>query len=634
MTNLIPDSWELPSYTAGDVYDLDAHRALQTYERGGPREDHEWEEGEGAPVIRFPEAVHAHVPEWTDPDPHSDWTDAVKALREIEPYDPAKHGPMEPGDLTSVDSLQALEREGFEPHEPGVWHRRVRHENGDPTGMHHIITYEPGHRRPTNDERAPWILTTDPETAGVAFRHLDGPTGALAAANEDRAQIRRMSKLGTFIRRLHKAAAGQSRGRRDADDWLERNTDESFEHVPEVSNEAWMRAHEGLGEDEGYTTWHPEIGDYTYNDVGDASGWEFSGGDEARPTAMPGHFRDENRVLNSPSSRGHGWSQQDYEDHRAIERERQRAVHPPTRQHEDEEDYEPPEHERAFEELGFNWENRGDRDTTPVGIYQEGQYVRHQHTPEGEHIATHTIYRDPATNSWHTEYSPADTPGFVESHTQHQWPHDAITQYHHNAEQALLPQRGYQPHRGRSGVITRWTRTDTSPTGDVYEHEISNQPPSGEGNAPGWLGQTFGDHFNQVYAPHGMRNQPVQTDLADVVREHDRIGRGLHPGGAQDYRITRNELLNDPSVARLGEPRHVSDGFFGDGKVGSARWSWSHPHWPHPINAEATYNWDKGGYDFKYTTDGTTLAASHNYVPEGAPMHVPGRQMRLPIEGS
>lgn len=183
MTDLIPDSWELPSYTAGDVYDLDAHRALRDYERGGPREMHQGEPGKVLPFRRD---------EWTEPE-RSDWTDAVKALREVEPYDPEKHG-FDP-DLTSVDSLAALDREGFEPHEPGVWYRHVTRDDGTPVGAHHIITYEPGNRRPANNERAPWILTTDPETVGIAFRHLDGPTGALAAANEDREQIRRMSSL-------------------------------------------------------------------------------------------------------------------------------------------------------------------------------------------------------------------------------------------------------------------------------------------------------------------------------------------------------------------------------------------------------------------------------------------------------
>lgn len=134
MTTQIPDSWELPSYLAGDLQE-------PSYE---------------------------------------DWMSSLPA-----------------GDLMSVDAQQALEREGFFEHEPGVYHRPVTHRDGTPIAAHHIITYEPGNRRPSNDERAPWILTTDPETVGIAFRHLDGLGGALDAANADRAQIRRMSKKTT-----------------------------------------------------------------------------------------------------------------------------------------------------------------------------------------------------------------------------------------------------------------------------------------------------------------------------------------------------------------------------------------------------------------------------------------------------
>jgi len=179
-------------------------------------------------------------------------------------------------------------------------------------------------------------------------------------------------------------------------------------------------------------------------------------------------------------------------------------------------------------------------------------------------------------------------------------------------------------------VVTHWTRVDTDPqSGAEYYHEISNQPYDHQG----WLGQTHASNFNRSYAPEGTRTQSVQPDLADVVREHDRIGRGLHPGGSQDYRTTKTELLSDPSVARLGEPHWVSDNFYGDGKVGKALWTLPHPtDTEHPINAEATYNWDKGGYDFGYTHDGVRLYPNHEHFPAGAPVHVPGRQTQLPLE--
>ncbi len=370
-----------------------------------------------------------------------------------------------------------------------------------------------------------------------------------------------------------------------AEKWLEDNPDQ-FEH------------------------WEPSGSDYSYRDFGDAAGQSFHG-DEAQSHVLPG-------------------SEYDFGTGLYNERE-QRA---PTERFQEygNEDYEVPQHEQDLENLGFNWQNRGNQNTTLVGEYQEGEYVRHQHDPEGRHIATHIIHHVPQANTWHVERTDPSDSNFAYESSEHQFPGDAISRYHDNAERALLPTRGYEPHRGRSGAITHWTRTDTDPhSGQVYEHEIENQPDEGERVSTGWLGHTVSEGMT---APsHGTRPLREQ-DLADVVREQGRTGRGLHPGGSQDHRLTRDELLGDPSVARLGTPGHISDNFYGDGRVGQAHWHLPHPESEHPVHVEATYNWDKGGYDFKYTHDGTWLAASHNAVPAGAPAHVPGRQPRLPLESA
>jgi hypothetical protein len=160
-----------------------------------------------------------------------------------------------------------------------------------------------------------------------------------------------------------------------------------------------------------------------------------------------------------------------------------------------------------------------------------------------------------------------------------------------------------------------------------YEHEIFF--PESEG---GFTGQTLNNSMQHGnWATNGSQSHHSH-DLADVVREQDDLGRGRHPGGVQDHRLSSDELLNDPSVSRLGRPTTMSSNFYGDGRVGRANWHMPHPETPHGVNAEAVYNWDKGGYDFKYTSDGVRLAPTHNYVPEGAPVHVPGRAPQLSLE--
>jgi hypothetical protein len=305
----------------------------------------------------------------------------------------------------------------------------------------------------------------------------------------------------------------------------------------------------------------------------------------------------------------------------------ERETHQPVgRQHEDFYDEDDgdgtSQDEQNLADHGFNWEQSTNAENGPL----VDKYVSHQHDPEGNHIATHTIHN--ADGRWHLESSPlgsADDP--MASYTSHGFSADAVDKYRQNAAEALLHQRGYEPLRGRTGWARHWTKSD--PGG--YEHEI-HFPEEG-----GFRGSTINhDVFPSAgtFASNGVKTHH-SYDLADVVREQDRMSKGMHPGGTQDYRLTRDELLGHPSVAALGQPGYVSDNFYGDGKVGKAIWRMPHPEGNHlGVNAEATYDWDKGGYDFKYTHDGVPLAATHNYVPAGAPVHVPGRQSRPTLEGS
>lgn len=226
VTTSIPDSWELPSYLAGDVLDMGRYR--------DDRDrfvvpDRSWQPGQDSKIHEVDFAgTHQMREQQKLPGWMRTWPDTTEAGREIEPYDPAKHRPMEPAEMYSQDSLDALRDSGFEPQDNGVWRREVLDEEGKPLGASHILTYEPGHRRPSDRSRAPWHLTTDPETAGIAFSTLRGHRGALSAADEDVAQARKMPKqarlylsvVATFV---GKTAAAQSPGRASADDWLDQN---------------------------------------------------------------------------------------------------------------------------------------------------------------------------------------------------------------------------------------------------------------------------------------------------------------------------------------------------------------------------------------------------------------------------
>lgn len=112
-------------------------------------------------------------------------------LGDIEPYDPEIHG-RGPAELYSQDSLSALENSGFEPLEHGYWHRPVTNDVGDHVASHYL-SYKPGFRGPEGN-LLPWNLTTDPDQVGESFRTLRGYNGALAAAEADAAQIRKMAK--------------------------------------------------------------------------------------------------------------------------------------------------------------------------------------------------------------------------------------------------------------------------------------------------------------------------------------------------------------------------------------------------------------------------------------------------------
>lgn len=603
MTTQIADSWELPSHLAGDLIPMRKYRG-----RGvtAPTEEAERD----ADVITHPKWRIRRGPTSFKPDPvdsaFSDWS----FLSDVEPYDPAMHGMHEPAEMYSQESLDALEKSGFEPLEIGVWHRPVTTSTGENLGASHLIMYSPGHRRPTDGTRAPWHLMTDPETAGVAFSTLRGPRGAISAADEDVRQIRAGG--------LPKESA-RTPGQSSADDWLARNTDESF------SNEDWMRAREGDPE-HGYIHWDPHPSDYTYSDFGDVAGQSFRG-EEAQSHVMPGSHYDFGRgnwESGQPEPRreyvDHPYSSPSQEEQSAWDAAEQHALPGemlPHRENWTARDwqmfhYQPPQGGRPHV-----WDDPGDEDRPTEDerslleghgfddLSSPGVYVRQQHDPEGRHVATHVIRHDPNTDRWRL-----DTDRQHE-HSEHHYANidDAIDKYRDNAAFALLPRRGYHLEGNH------WTRSD--PGG--YEHEI---------HFPEW-GGFEGSTSGPTRSPHDRWTQRSDHDLADVVREQDHLGRGEHPGGGRDFRLTRDELLNDPSVARLGRPAWVSDDFHGDGRVGSASWVLSHPDTPHRVHAEATYDWGKGGYDFRYTQDGIPLAVTHNYVPEGAPVHVPGRQSQL-----
>lgn len=685
MTILIPDSWELPSYLAGDVVNMDNYRDRER----ATVPDKDRAPGQNARIFDLDYTRSMKTPPQPLVDLTPDW-DAGQS--HMETYDPSKD---EPAELYNQSDLDALHDAGFHPTEPGVWHRPVANDKGESLGASHTIIYEPGHRQTSNGRLIPWHVMSDQEGIGTAHPTLHG---ALTSVNAEAERVRKMPRHSRLYTPGVKMAA-RSPGRANADDWLERNSPESFEEDPRAAAHDWMDENADQ-----YTTWHPDNSDYTYRDFGDTAGQTFhEGEDEGRAHVLPGsHYHPEadretglrsqptrtyvDHPHSSPSDaeqaawdsspqhalpgedRPHreGWTPRDWqmfhyeppaggrpntfgdphEDDPSsswspedLEAQEHVRSHSPVRGHqpepdENDEDGGVSQDEQDLADHGFDWRANDPTAGTPGNPYTPetpGHYYRYQHDPEGNHIATHTI--SPIGNGrWRLESGPSDTQDFLTSYTEHMHAGDALDKYRQNAAEALLPQRGYEPHRGRTGWATHWTRTDHAPGSnnrhEDYEHEIS-MPEGG-----GFLGQTE----NGTFFPHSQfalnGNQAHHAhDLADVVREQDRLGRGVHPGGHQDHRVTSEELHADPTVARLGRPETTSTPW-GDGRVG--RMTWRLPSPPHgrdlPVNAEANYNWDTGNYDFKYTHDGTTLAATHNYVPDGAPVTVPGRQPQLSLD--
>lgn len=537
-------------------------------DRRGPLPDQP--EGNQAEVRKFPQGRKAKPKPRPVAQPDHSWTN--NTLGEIQPY----QAPHEPAALINQDDLDALNESGFEPRDRGVWHRPTP---GDEAGSGHYLYYNPG--RKVGDKVKPWHITRDPEEVGRDFSTLRGMSGALSNLRHFSYVLPDWEKLG----------AARTPAQIAADKWLEDNSDD-FEH------------------------WEPRERDYTHSDFGDAAGQSFSG-DEAESHVLPGsHYHPdadwETGLRHEPSggSAPSTWQPHEYDDNTSDE-ERERI-------------------DQKLGDNGFNWEARDETAGTadnPLSPETPGKWVKHQLDTEGNHVATHTLTNDegnlPGQWSVNTELGthglPVTFPHSVHGAGENglDW---ALEKYKNNAAEAMLPNHGYQRHNGM------WSRSDETPHG-TYEHEIFNSDHEDGRGGVGFTGNTVNPEMQNGSRSHHSH------DLTDVVREQHRMSQGMHPGGAQDHRLSRSELLSDPTVARLGAPARVSDSFYGDGKVGSATWQFPHPEGhARPVNAEATYNWDKGGYDFKYTHDGVPLAASHNAVPAGAPAHVPGRQLSLPLE--
>jgi hypothetical protein len=552
--------------------------------------DESWKPGQDAQIFdlaapRGRDRVERDTQEQSVPAPRWD----------IEPYDPSQH--HEPAELYSQNSLDALEKSGFQPHEPGVWHRPVTTDEGEHLGANHIIVHDPGHRRTTDGTRAPWHLMTDPESIGEAYSSLGGPGGAIAAADADREQLRKMPEHTRLFLAMVRQSA-QTPGRANADDWLTANPEESFEHDPRQEARDWMdqNAHQ-------YDEWHPDPSDYTHEDFGDMAGQSFHGEGESESHVLPGsHYHPDLGQR----------SEYDQDD--------------------DEPDDEPDD-ENLTANHGFDWEPQ---DSTagspgnPLTPETPGKYVKHQIDTEGNHVATHTITPGGhQTGQWtlHTEIGNHGLPvTFPESvHGSLDW---ALHKYKQNSAEAMLPRYGYDYERGPGGGVTYWTKSTPHPAGEGHEdiqHEISFPD-------HGFLGQTENVSNGSLFAPNGSQAHHSE-DLADVVREQHRLERGIHPGGIQDFRMHPTDLVADPSVASLGRPETTSTPW-GDNRVNRMTWRIPHAEAPHGVNAEANYNWDTGNYDFGYTHDGTPLPHTHNYVPAGAPVRVPGRQPQLPLESA
>jgi len=395
VTKVIPDSWELPSYLAGGVYHMEGWR-----ERRGPLPDQP--EGNEAEIRKFPQGRRAKPRRKpAQQQPERSWSGSLGDVG----FPPEHH---EPGELYNQDDLDALKEAGFEPHDRGVWHRRIPGAPRDVINAGHYLYYNPG--RVVGDKKKPWHLTKDPEEQGRDFASLRGMSGALSNLQHFSSAFPDWTKFGA------KATPGQSA----ADKWLADN-----------DNDDWMREREG-DPDEGYTHWdenHIDPNDpysSTYSDVADPAGQRFRDGEEPESTAVGTAFRPGHDWDRFHEERERRWSPEDL-----AAQEHVRSHMPATRQdgYADDDDSDPPQHEQDLADLGFNWQHRGDPDNTPVGIYQEGMYVRHQHDPEGRHVATHVIYRNPNNNSWNTDSTDPSDSNFSYDSSQHQWPHDAISRY-------------------------------------------------------------------------------------------------------------------------------------------------------------------------------------------------------------
>lgn len=588
--------------------------------------DESWEPGQDAQVLMHPKwkirrgpaapALAAEPEE--EPRP---------SLNDMPMYDPSQH--EEPAELYSQDSIDRLEQAGFQPHERGVWHRPAAQGQQGPG---HLIVHDPG--QPLSDgTRAPWHLISNPDEVSQRYRALGGPDGAIAAA--DAAPI-------------EKEAAAQTPGRANADDWLARNTDESFEHDPRAEARDWMDQNADQ-----YDEWHPDSSDYSYRDFGDAAGQSFHG-DEAAAHVLPGSAydfgdapahggmsdRDWERFHEERESRQ--WTPQEHEDHEQMN---QQFHNPPAffgNGYDDGDEDGESDADEDQENLGvhgFDWHPQDPTAGSPENPYTPetpGKYVKYQNDLEGNHIATHTLTpggHQPGQWSLHTEvHDPDAHVTFPESvHGNLDW---ALDKYKRNSAEAMLPKYDYSPTYRNNSAVRYWTREDPAPTrpgvtaSEPYGHSIHFTD-------HGFQGATINHtHLSNgaLFAPNGVQTR-VSNDLADIVGEQQRLGQGLHPGGHQDHRLTHDELQANPSVASLGHPETTHTPW-GDGRVDRLTWNLPAPGDPRGLHVAGTYDWNTGNYGFRYGHNGAELDPAHEHVPAGAPVTVPGRPPQPPTESA
>jgi hypothetical protein len=159
VVTMIPDSWELPSYFAGDLINMP--------KRPQPPE----EEGPNARVFdlnytrdRRNGTLYAPEPDW-------------RGIDDIEPYDPSKH--IEPAELNSQNNIDALNRAGFDPIDRHAWQRHVLSDDQENLGTHYIYRH-PG-------DALPWHFAPDEDTATIPAKTL---RGALSLADQHRNSLR------------------------------------------------------------------------------------------------------------------------------------------------------------------------------------------------------------------------------------------------------------------------------------------------------------------------------------------------------------------------------------------------------------------------------------------------------------